>query len=169
MSDPQLVRRFERVGDLPRDRQGFIERDGAALDALRQVLPFDQFHDDGSGPMTLFEAVDGGDVGMVQRGEHFRLALKPRQPIGVRRHRRRQRLDRDLTLQLGVGRPIHLPHPALADLGGDVVDAETRAGSEGQRWRNYTGRPGVRIPRAFSNMRLRKAEAEGRPPQDKGK
>ena len=26
MSDPQLVRRFERVGDLPREQQGFIER-----------------------------------------------------------------------------------------------------------------------------------------------
>ena len=70
-----------------------------------------------------------GDVRMVQRGEDFRFALKPREPIVIRRERRRQNLDGDLTLQLRVGRPIHLPHAAFADLGGDFVDAEAGAGS----------------------------------------
>src|SRR5262245_38486021 len=69
---------------------------------------------------------------MVQRGEHFRFALKPREPIGIRRKRRREDLDRDLTFQSGVGGAIHLPHAALADLRGDVVDAKTFAGDEAQ-------------------------------------
>ena len=73
-----------------------------------------------------------GDVRMVQRGEHFRFALKASEPIVIRRDGRRQDLDRDLALQLGVGGPIHLAHAAFADLGGDFVDAETGAGSEGQ-------------------------------------
>ncbi len=80
----------------------------------------------------FLQPVDGGDVRMVQGGEHFRFALKARQPIGVSRERRRQDLDGDLTLQLRVGRPIHLPHPAFADLRGDFVDAETGAGRQGQ-------------------------------------
>ena len=42
----------------------------------------------------------------------------------------------------GVGRPIHLPHAAFADLGGDFVDAETGAGSESQTVADYTGRTG---------------------------
>ena len=47
MHDPLLVRGFERLGDLLRDRQRFVERNRAAGDALRQVVAFDQFHHEG--------------------------------------------------------------------------------------------------------------------------
>lgn len=30
------------------------------------------------------------------------------------------------------GSPVHLPHPAFANLGGNLVDAEASAGAEGQ-------------------------------------
>ena len=59
-------------------------------------------------PAALLEAVDAGNVRMVQRGEHFCFALETREPIGVSCERGRQDLDRDLAFQLGVGRPIHL-------------------------------------------------------------
>jgi hypothetical protein len=52
-------------------------------------------------------------------------------------------LDRDVSVQLGVARPVHLPHPAFANLRGDFVDAETRAGSESQV-ADYTGGTGAR-------------------------
>ena len=81
---------------------------------------------------AFFEAVDRGDVRMIEGSEHFRLALKTREPIGIDRERRRQDLDRDLALEFRVGRPIHLPHPAFPYRRGDVVDAEARAGSQGQ-------------------------------------
>ena len=83
-------------------------------------------------PAAFFKAVDRGDVRMIQGGEHFRFALKTREPIGIDRKRRRQDLDRDLALEFRVARPIHLPHSAFADRRRDVVDAETRAGSQGQ-------------------------------------
>ena len=67
---------------------------------------------------------------MIQGGDHFRFALKAREPFRIRRDRRRQDLDRDLALQLRVGCPKHLAHAAFADLCRDVVDAEARAGSE---------------------------------------
>ena len=75
---------------------------------------------------------DVRDVRMVQRREHFRFALKACEPIVIRRDGRRQNLDGDLALQLGVGGPIHLAHAAFANLGGDFVDAEPRAGGKGQ-------------------------------------
>jgi hypothetical protein len=43
--------------------------------------------------------------------QHFRFALKPRQPIGVSRYRRGQHLDRHLPLQVRVDRPIDLTMP----------------------------------------------------------
>jgi len=65
-----------------------------------------------SSSSCFLEPVDGRNVGMIQRGEHFRFALKACQPLGVRRQRRRQDFDGNLTLQLRVGRPIHLvPSP----------------------------------------------------------
>jgi hypothetical protein len=39
VDDPLLVRRFERFGDLLRDRQGFVGRDGSLRDAIRQRRP----------------------------------------------------------------------------------------------------------------------------------
>jgi hypothetical protein len=67
---------------------------------------------------------------MIERGEDFRFALEAREPLGVSHHRCRQHLDGDATFQIGVGRPIHLPHTAHADLGGDFIRAEARAGDD---------------------------------------
>ncbi|MCZ6918503.1 MAG: hypothetical protein O7I93_17140, partial [Gemmatimonadetes bacterium] len=79
----------------------------------------------------LFEAVDRGDVRVVERREHFGFALEPRQALRVSSELRRQHLHRHLAFQLRVGGPIHLPHPAHADLGGDLLRAD--AGAGGQR------------------------------------
>ena len=40
---------------------------------------------------------------MIQGREHFRFALKPRETIGIRGELRRQELDRDVTLEPGIG------------------------------------------------------------------
>jgi hypothetical protein len=69
---------------------------------------------------------------MIQGGEDFGLALKPCEPIVVGGNRERQNLDRDLTLQLRISRPIHLTHPAFADLHDDVVNAEAGTWTNGQ-------------------------------------
>ena len=131
VDDPLLVRGFERLCDLLRDGQGFVERHGPARDALRQIVTFNKFHHEGGQAPAFFETVDRGDVRMIEGSEHFGFALKTREPIGIDRERRRQDLDRDLPLEFRVGRPIHLPHPAFPDRRGDVVDAEARAGSQG--------------------------------------
>ena len=48
---------------------------------------------------------------MIEGGEDFRLALESDETIGIGCHRRRQDLDGNLTLQIGVGCAIHLPIP----------------------------------------------------------
>ena len=132
MDDPLLVRRFERLGNLLRDRQRLVERDRAARDPLRQILALDQFHDERAHAAGFLEAVDVRDVRMVQRRERLRFAREPREPIGIVRERVGQDLERDVAIQLRVAGAIHLAHAAFADLGGDFVDAEAGAGSEGQ-------------------------------------
>ena len=66
MNDPQLVSRFEGFCDLPRDRQRFVEGKGPARDPLGEILPLNEFHHKGADAVGFFEAVDLGDVWMVQ-------------------------------------------------------------------------------------------------------
>ena len=47
MDDALLVRGFERVRDLLRDRQRLVERDRAPRDPLREIVAFDQLHHEG--------------------------------------------------------------------------------------------------------------------------
>ena len=72
MDDAALVRRFERLGDLPRDRQRFVERDRPPRDAIGQRRTVDQLHHEIVGP----DVVQRADVRVVERGDGAGLALE---------------------------------------------------------------------------------------------
>ena len=127
MHDPLLVGRLERLGDLPSDRQRLVERKRTARDARREVLALHELHHQRARPVRLLEAVNRRDVGVVQRSQGLRLALEAREALAVGGKRRRQHLDRHLATQPRVGGAPHLPHPALAQLGADLVGAEASA------------------------------------------
>src|SRR5262249_61362037 len=78
-----------------------------------------------------FEAVDGRDVGMVQRREDFGLALKTQESFGIRCESLGQHLERDRPLQIAVDRTIDFAHTTRADPGGKLRRAE--AGTRRQR------------------------------------
>ncbi len=134
MNDAPLVRRLQRLGDLLPDQQGFVKWDRSTRGPLGEILALDELHHEGLDAVAVFQSVDGRDVRMIQGGEDFGFALKPSEPIVVSSERGWQNLDRDLTLQLRVGRAIHLAHPAFADLRGDVVNADAGTWTEGQMW-----------------------------------
>ena len=131
MDDALLVRGLERLGDLPRDRQRFVERDRPVRDPLGERRALDQLHHQRVDAAAVFEAVDVRDVRMVERGEHLRFALEPREPLGVVGEQLRQDLDRDVAIQPGVARAIDLAHPAGAKGGEDFVRAEASPGGQG--------------------------------------
>ena len=130
MDDPLLVRRFECVGDLPRDGQGFVEWDWPARDALRQILALDQFHDERTDTARFFEAMDVRDVRVIQRRQRLRFARKPGQAIGIAGKGVRKDLQRDVAIQFRVARAIDFAHATRADRRGDFIDAETGAGGK---------------------------------------
>src|SRR5579863_3983429 len=75
---------------------------------------------------------------MIERGQHFGFALEAREPLGVSRQRRREHLDGDAPLQVGVGGSVHLAHATHADLGDQFIRAEACAGNQGQTGGNYS-------------------------------
>src|SRR5262245_14990976 len=103
MNDALFVRRLERLGDLAGNRERLLERNGTASDSLREVFTLDQLHHERRETVALLETVDGGDVRMIQRRQHFGFALKPRHAGTVGGERRGQNLESDLALEPGVG------------------------------------------------------------------
>ena len=83
MDDALVVRGFERLRDLPRDSQRFVERNPALSDAIGQRQALDVFHDERRHTAGALEAVDTCDVGMIQQREHFGFALEPGKPIDI--------------------------------------------------------------------------------------
>ena len=74
--------------------------------ALRLTL--DQFHDEGLGLVGIFQAVDGGDVGMIQRGEGLGFALEAGNPFRIAGEGRRQHFDRDIAIEFRVPLDTHV-------------------------------------------------------------
>src|SRR5262249_60778977 len=70
------------------------------------------------------------DGRMIGRRQHARLAFEARQSIGVRGEGRRQDLDRYVTPQPRVARPIDLAHPAGADRRQNFIRAQRRTSSQ---------------------------------------
>jgi len=50
---------------------------GSALDPLGERLAFDEFHHDAARTACLLEPINLSDIGMIQRSQKLRLALKP--------------------------------------------------------------------------------------------
>ena len=76
--------------------------------------------------VRLFEAVDAGDVRMVQRRERLRFALEAREPIGVGANASGRTLR--ATSRSSSGRaPIDLAHAAGPKADDDLVRAEAGA------------------------------------------
>ena len=82
-------------------------------------------------PLGFLDAVDGGDVRVVEAGEDLRLPLEPGEPIRVRREGVREDLQRDLAIELRVGGLPDLAHAAFPEEGGNVVVPEAGAGTQG--------------------------------------
>ena len=132
MDDPLLVRRFERLGNLSRDRQRLVAGNRPARDSLRQILAFDEFEHERLDAIGVFDAVNLRDVRMIERRKQLRLSAEPGETIRIVGDGGQQYLDCDVAIQLRVARAVDLAHAARANGRNDFVGAKARAGGEGQ-------------------------------------
>jgi hypothetical protein len=89
MDDALLVRRFERVRDLPADRERIRDGERALNDAVGERLAVDQLHDQRPGARIFFEAINACNVRVIERGKCLGLAVESGQPFGIISDRRR--------------------------------------------------------------------------------
>jgi hypothetical protein len=127
MDDPLLVRGFERLGDLLRDGESFVNSNWTARDSSIQALAVDELEHEELLAVGLVQAVDRADVRMVQRSKNVGFAAEARKPLRVMRERLRQNLHRNVASELGVARAIDLAHAARAEGSEDFIRTEARA------------------------------------------
>ncbi len=125
MNDALIVCLLESFGDLSGDLDGLI-RGHALLNQLLQSRAVDELHDEEALVVCFLEAVDRGNVRMIQRCQNFGLALEPRQTLWILCNRLGKHFDGHVTPELGVLGPIHLTHTAFAELGSDPEVGERR-------------------------------------------
>jgi hypothetical protein len=166
VNDALFVRRFDGVRDLTCDRESLVERQSTAPNAIRQRRTRHQLHDERRLAVRLVQSIDLRDAGMVECGEHLRLASKPGEPIGIVCEGVGQNLQRDIAVELGVSGTPDLAHAAGTELGGDFARAEAGAGREGHREAARNTRPfpdllrnGVGSPRLSRQLRARRLVA----------
>ncbi len=82
------MRGVESIGDLTRNRERVGYRRRSALDPIGQRFAFHQLEHQGADAIGFFEAVDGADVGVIERGEHARLAFEASQAFWMVRETR---------------------------------------------------------------------------------
>ena len=128
MDDAGAVRAVERVADLDRNRERFIDRKPRrSAQPVRERLAFEILEHQVVELAVAADVVDGADVRIVQRGNRARFLLEALPRFRIGRERAGEHLDGDRAIEPGVARAVDLAHAARAERGDDFVRTETRA------------------------------------------
>ena len=134
MHDSLLVRRIQRLGDLPGNLQRLAQGKRPLGNQVGERRAVDEFQHEPVRGAGILEAVDVTNVRVIQRREHLRFPLEAREPIRIARDRFGQDFDRDIAIQLRVSGSIHFAHAAGADGGQDLVRAEPSSHGKGHAY-----------------------------------
>src|SRR5271154_6324290 len=122
VDDSLVMCRSETARDLLGSFNRLAQRHSAQ--PVAQSLPFKKLRHQVRRALMLAKIVNGEDVGMIQRGDGLRLLLEAPQSLGIAGESSRQNLNRNVTVEPRVARPIHLAHAARSDCRYDFVRPE---------------------------------------------
>jgi hypothetical protein len=122
------VRRLQGPGDLDAGAQRPGYRQPPAVYGPLERLAFEQLENEVGHSVALLEAVNRGDVRMVDRGQDLGLALEPGEQLRIGGRLAEQHLDGHLSTQLGVAGTIDPAHAARTEQADDLVLAQCGAG-----------------------------------------
>ena len=131
MRDAVAVRLVEGAGELDPVLQHLRRWQRPFFQSRPERRALHVFHDNEVNAVLPAYVVQRADVGMIQAGDGFGLALEALPAHRIVREMRRKNLDGDRTVQARVQRPINLAHSARAERRDNFVGAELRARGQG--------------------------------------
>ena len=123
--------------------------------------PAHQLHHQRARAAAVLDAVNLGDVRMIERRECLRLAFEAHQAVGVGGERLGQDLERDVASEFRVARSIHLAHATGAKRAEDLVLIDASAGGNGHECVGGNYMPLIRASRTIVAARRRRRLAPG--------
>ena len=130
MDDPLTVRLLEPIDDLRRNADRLFDGDGTAPQTAGERLTIDSLEDEIGRAVQMFEPIDRGDAGMVERREDACFAFKPLQARRIAAERAGQRFDRHFAAQARVERAIDAAHSSRAEKVEHLVTPEPLSWSQ---------------------------------------
>ena len=121
MHDTHLVRPREALGHLDGHVQGLTYFESAASELLFERLAGIVGHCNEQLPVVFANVVDGADVLMVEGGGSLGLLHETLFGSGALAQVRREKFQRDGTVQAGVTGLIHNAHAATSELAEDLI------------------------------------------------
>ena len=115
MNNPGGMSGLESLSDLLGDWQRLRHWQRTLDQEFGQSQPLHEFKDQCLDVARLFDAMKSGDVGMVQRGEHPRLAFESDETIGIAGKGVGQDFERHLSPKSHIAGAIHLAHSTGTD------------------------------------------------------
>ena len=130
MGDALVVRVLQRRADLRHDGERLRGLQLLRLDELPQVRAIHMLHEEVKDGIVaralrrdIAEVVDGDDVGVVEPGEHLRLALEAQGKVRRMARRADHDLQRHQAVQTRLARLVNRAHAARAE---QIEDVEIR-------------------------------------------
>ncbi len=127
------VCRPERIGNLNRQFQHFVERKRLARNAVLHRFTVEKLHSNELLAVLLADVVNGADVRVIQRRSGLRFAAETLQSTGIVEHFGRQEFQTHRTMEPRVLSFIDNTHPSTPELFEDAIVrdglADERVGS----------------------------------------
>jgi hypothetical protein len=127
MDDAVAMGLTERVGDLARVAQHFLDEERTSGKPLGERLPFEILHHQERQSVLMPDVVQRADVGMIQAGDGARFPLKALQRVGASRGSADENLNRDRPTEPRVTGSVDLAHATDANQLLDLVRAQSCA------------------------------------------
>ena len=115
VDDAALVGIFQCFGNLFGDGQRILARQRALFDAVGKRGPIDQLHHQRRHVVGFFQAVDRGNIRMIERRENLCFALETRHALAVAGKLIREDFNGHVTAEACIMREINFAHASSAE------------------------------------------------------
>jgi hypothetical protein len=136
MDDPFFMGRFEPFCNLLSEGKSLTVWNWTSLDTFGQRFSADEFHCEELPSARFVDAVNGGDVGMIQGRQNAGFALEPRHAVAIVTEGFGQKLDRNAAAQLRIHGPIHFAHATGSQMADyfELSELGSNHGVQSKRW-----------------------------------